>query len=376
MDIRLQELFTALSVDNEYHFYAPILFKCKVTEEKGSGTCGVGYFNNSLQFLYDPEFLFSLSRQDQIAVIRHEMLHIIYLHFRRIGNRDSKLHNIAADITINNDIFKTLSSNSEIVKFGISSKTFNYPENLTSEEYYDLLINDPEAQEKCKDFLEDLMCSDEMTDIDAEIIKAEVQSICKQAKDKSRGKIPAEAIRALDILFEPAKVDWREALKDLTGNRKIFKSSTIKRPNKRFQKRHEIPGVIKRNGFTVVCVVDVSGSMSDEEISKGLNEIKEICEITSSGMYLIQVDSECSEPEEFEQYQNKFERKRTGGTYLVPALELLQESDLEYDAIIIITDGETGQEPEWSSADVPVMVLCTTEKCGMQIGDSMQVFNI
>lgn len=380
MNPKLQELFTAIAVDNDYNFYSTLLFKCRVIEDESIGTAAVGYLSGSLVFFYNPTFLFGLTRQDQIAVCRHEMLHIMYLHFSRIGARDQKIHNIAADITINNDIIKTV--NSDSIFFGkdvANSRNYNLPENLTSEEYYDLILNDDSILQKCSGAGacgEDLIESEEMSDLDKEIIKAEVREAVKKAKQKAIGNIPQEVLRAIDFLYEPAKVDWRDALRDLTGNRRVAYGATYKKPSRRFQKRLEIPGKIRKEGFTLACVVDVSGSMSDEEISEGLNEIREICSIMGTAMYLVQVDTQASEPELFEQFQNKFERKRSGGTNLFPGYEKLVENEIEMDAVLLITDGVTSQEIEWSNISIPVFVLCTQDYCGLHIGNNMSLYKL
>jgi hypothetical protein len=93
-------------------------------------------------------------------------------------------------------------------------------------------------------------------------------------------------------------------------------------------------------------------------------------------MYLIQVDAAAHEPEIFDENTKVFCRKASGGTYLYPAIEKAKECFLEYDVIVIITDG--GCESSWDDIPtVPVIWLCTTNTLNfdIKVGD-MQSFRI
>lgn len=363
---KMHNLLVLLATHKEYNFYGHILLKFHVTLDESIETAGVGYYNNRVNMLVNPKFLFNLSVEDQMLVLRHETLHVLFLHFSRSQSRNKKLWNIAGDIAINQMIFNYSNKNSLVQQIGVDHKTYNLPERLTAEQYYELLLEeakkrgngDPEAgtEGMCQG-MEDLLESNEMTDIDKQIIEADIKSAVKSSKDKCIGNIPNEILSLIDILFAPPKVDWRNALQDLTGNRKVWSSYTHKRRSRRFGDRPDLAGKLKREGYTLAVVCDVSGSMSNEEISTALNEIKAICEMTNTGMWLTQVDTVATEPEEFTGF-DVFERKRAGGTLLYPGVEMLEERGIEYDALLVLTDLTQSEiESQFLELGVPLFWL-------------------
>lgn len=381
-----EELLVKLSLSDTLNFYAHLIFSMRCQMTYTLPTAGIYYKNDNFNIDFNPVFMFETlkSEEDRMGVLIHEIMHALYLHFSRLGSRDRKLWNIAGDLTINQFLFKRLNSDSILKKIGCDlGTTFPFPENLTAEQYYTLLEKDKEQNPEKYEAggegelsMEDIMDSDEITEIEKEIIKDKLKDLVKKAKDKTRGNVPSEILNVIDLLFQEAKVDWRTELRHLVGNKKITKDYTIKRRNRRFPKRMDLCGKLKKQGFELAVVCDVSGSMSDEEIAQGLSEIKAICDWSQSSMTLVQVDTDCSEPEQFTGWERKFNRKRSGGTYLEPAIDMLDEHDIDYQAIIIITDGGVGREERWSQLDVPVFVLCTQDHCGFHMGENMRLFKL
>lgn len=383
-----EELLTGLAAHSEYNFYVHLIFNMHAKLSYSVPTAGVYYKNEQFHIDVNPKFMYELLKtpKDRLATLIHEVLHPLYFHFNRVKTRNPKLWNIAGDLCINQFLFKKLDSDSVLKQIGCDlGEKFNFPPNLTAEQYYELLIQKQEENKKKKeqkkqqggqgqqgeggdededdleDYLnmDDLLDSDEISEAEKEIIKNQLQEIVKRARDKCRGTLPDEVLSIIDLLFAPPVVDWRQHLRHVTGNKKINKETTIKRRSRRFQDRMDINGKLKRSGFSVACIVDVSGSMDDAEIVKGLSEIKSICQWSNSTMTLVQVDTEASEPEEFSVFNKKFNRKRSGGTYLYPGIEKLDERGIEYNALIIITDGEI--EKDWPKIlKVPVFFLTTS----------------
>jgi predicted metal-dependent peptidase len=372
---KLHDILTKLAVHDAYNFYGHILLKFHVTIDNNIETAGVGYYNNRVNLVINPRFLFNLSEKDQLLVLRHETLHVLFMHFSRVETRNKILWNIAGDIAINQMIFDYSDSESIVQQIGVDHKTYKLPEKLTAEQYYELLLKEAEQQGQgdadkgasamgeALGSMQDLLESTELTDIDRQIIEADIKQAVKSSKDKCIGNVPNEILALIDILFAPPKVDWRNALRDLTGNRKMWTNYTHKRRSRRFGDRPEIAGKIKKDGFTLAVVCDVSGSMSNEEIVAALNEVKGICEFTNSSMWLTQVDTEATEPEEFTTNQTIFERKRRGGTLLYPGVEMLDDRNIEYDALLVLTDlGEDQIESEFYDLSVPLFWLTSHGK--------------
>lgn len=372
-----EDVLINLSIDDNLNFYAHVLFNMNLRLTRDIDTAGVYYKNEKFNIDINPEFMFEVLKdvKDRMYLLIHEIHHVLYKHFDRVKSRDKKLWNIAGDLAINQSLFKRLNPNSALAQIGINigdKSKYNFPANLTSEEYYELILedskNNPDKYESGLG-IEDLLESDEISDIEKEMITDKLKEIIQRSKDKSVGNVPDEILQLIDILFAPAVVNWQDELRYVVGNKRINKECTVKKRARRFPHRMDIYGKVKRSGFTVACIVDESGSMSNDEIMKGLAEINAICEFTSSTMTIVQVDTKASEPFEYSSYNGTFERKHQGGTYLYPGVEKLVECEVEFDALLVITDGEI--ESSWPEVlDIPVFFLVTTNNLYFDISVS------
>ena len=97
----------------------------------------------------DPNYFESLSENDRLFTIAHEIMHIKFMHMYRLADkdgkkRDLKLWNKATDAIIN--------ANLERDGFTIKEGYVNIPEalNYSAEEFYQILLQEKEKQEKEK----------------------------------------------------------------------------------------------------------------------------------------------------------------------------------------------------------------------------------
>lgn len=95
----------------------------------------------------DPEYFESLSENDRLFTIAHEIMHIKFMHIYRLTDkngkkRDPELWNIATDAIIN--------ANLERDGFTIKEGYVNMPEalNYSAEEFYEILLREKEEKEK------------------------------------------------------------------------------------------------------------------------------------------------------------------------------------------------------------------------------------
>ena len=357
---QFSELLCTITHHKDLNFYGHVMVNLHPSLNTEIETARVRYLDGRFFMEVNPHFMFETLKtiEDRMYLIIHECLHVLFMHFENPEGRDPELWNIAQDLTINQLIFKNLPADSVLKSIGCDiGPNFPFPLNLTSHMYYELLAKDSEKHKgQCK--IQDIGESDKIDSIAKEVMKQQVQAIANNAK--ARSSSGSDLINSIiDFLNAAPQVDWQSELRDITGNKKIFKTSTIKKRNRRFRDNPEVPGKKKSIGFTVACVVDVSGSMGNDDIVQGLVEIKSICELTQSNMWLVQCDTKASEPELFDAQELKFTRKSSGGTYLYPGVEALYEAEIDFDALVIITDGEI--EKNWPEiVDVPVFFLTTT----------------
>lgn len=111
-------------------------------------TMGVRIVNGGeVQCLYYPPFVDSMTVRETFAVIQHEIEHIVRLHCIRVSHREPDAWNIAADMCVNGAKNKPRigyheSTTNEIIvplKGQIVWIPEDWPQDQTSEHYYDLL---------------------------------------------------------------------------------------------------------------------------------------------------------------------------------------------------------------------------------------------
>jgi len=141
------------------HFYGFILAKCKVHLDPSTKTAGVA-FENGMYHLFIGEKFNEWSLDERIAVLVHEARHILHRHVFRKGERNHRLFNMASDIAMNQTISnlpkgKFVLKKGRVIGGALYPDTFGFANDLTSEQYYELLVEEKKKQEKEKKEWED-----------------------------------------------------------------------------------------------------------------------------------------------------------------------------------------------------------------------------
>ncbi|MBU5682670.1 MAG: hypothetical protein KQA34_03095 [Candidatus Aenigmarchaeota archaeon] len=208
------------------------------------------------------------------GVFMHELMHIINAHI--ITKRDT-LKNVAMDLVVN-DILEDIIN----VKFGLN-KVFEKILDIefkkyTWEQVYEMLRNDNEAMKVVNEIEEKVMS--EKIDIDE-------KSVSEIEKKVLEGIEIAEKIRGLDSLGEmlkakllKAKVNWYEILRNVLYDisYKVKDYSFRKISKKSYAINVVLPGQIREEEINLNIVIDTSGSISEEELSKFISEVKNLVE--------------------------------------------------------------------------------------------------
>lgn len=360
---------------SSYVFYAHLVSQCSIIMDCSlPAAAGVSFNINHYNLYINPLEFNEHSLKIKAGILKHEMLHILLNHIDRTEHRDKENFNIASDIAINqmvgkDNLFKGVYFHDDPFEPAL-------PVNLSAEQYYELLPKQqkqdcPDCQgsgqstDKDGNEQECKSCSGsgtkgkevgthqkwEESQGDNDLRKDITRRMIEKSIEKSRGNLPAEWETFLEIFKSPVQVSWRRALKNITSNKKANTRRTVMRSDRRFPAREDLKGRTKDRTFDLVVIVDVSGSMSDNEILTGLNEIKEICRMNNTTLKMIQVDTQVHSIEEFKRNSTKFKRNAQGGTYIYPAISYIREKKIKYDAIIIITDGGIEDVSKW---EVPV----------------------
>ena len=79
-------------------FFATILMKYPLRESK---LVPIAAVTPKGEILYNPEGIKDYSVDQLVFILCHEVLHVVYMHALRRGNRNHFLYNIATDAVIN-----------------------------------------------------------------------------------------------------------------------------------------------------------------------------------------------------------------------------------------------------------------------------------
>ena len=378
-------------------WYGHLVTQCEIKRDISMPSpAGVRFMFNKYEMFINPLLFGLYTTEEQIAILKHEMLHIINLHIVRQKDRDHKKWNYGTDISINQLI-------KNIPEDGLQPEKFKFDKNLNAEQYYDMIPNqyvgsgdkknkkndsgdsgdksdDSKDQQsnviddekKLKDMIasalqqaENGMIGDhskwQESEGDEQAAKEITRQMTETATNKSRGMSPSECANAIAMLKMKEQINWKKELRRIVGNRKAFSKLTIKKNDRRFPDRKDLRGKTYDHVADILVVLDVSGSMSDEELMYGLNETRAIAEKAGAGVKIIQVDSEPKFVESFDPKSTKFTRRGFGGTYLYPAIEFAMKSKIRFDAVVIITDGYI--ESTWDGVipKVPFIWLVTQD---------------
>ncbi|MDJ0773021.1 MAG: VWA-like domain-containing protein [Mastigocoleus sp. MO_167.B18] len=319
---------------------------------------------------FNPDFLLSLSPNQQDAILLHEVLHAALLHVTRRGVRDRELWNIAADIVINGII-------AQQGIFELPAETLRDPdlENLSVEEIYEILAKDrgsspdlskpdlldrpPQDSSGKRDNEGEESNSDSMSQARKGAIEANWQNALQQAATVIRaieqGDVPAGVKRELGSL-STAQIDWRTYLW-----RYMVKTPTdFSGFDRRFIGRGLYLENLQGESVNVYVCIDTSGSVDSDILKVFLAELKGIlnsyphlkCE-------LYYADVDVYGPYQLEAHAAIPKPEGGGGTSFIPFFEKVATSwDGQNQAVCVyLTDGY-GTFPEWKP-ELPVLWVVT-----------------
>jgi predicted metal-dependent peptidase len=312
--------------------------------------------NINVKLCINPEYWSSLDEKTKLAVLKHELLHIVFFHlenFDRFENK--KLSNIAADLEINQYIEPEYKGEKwEGLEYDKGMfKTLNLLSKQGTKYYYDALeqeicdnpdgeiaqfVNDTEI-----DWHDLWEAMEGMSEAERKLISKQIdyqlKEIAEELQKKNRGLIPSELESYIKGLFEIKEpvLDWKAYLRRFSSqSTKIFTKKTRRKPNKRFYGNPALK--IKQRKNTLVAI-DTSGSVSDKELLEFFNEIYHIYK-SGTDVTVIECDAAIQRIYEYKGKLEDLSVKGRGGTSFEPVFAYLYENRDKYNNLIYLTDGE------------------------------------
>ena len=309
------------------------------------------------RFYYNSEFVNNLPLKQLEFLVGHEVLHAVYDHMGRRGNRDPKLWNIADDYCVNWDLVEQRVGD----KIPVALYDSKY-KGMSAEEVYDDLYENADKiniDELMKRLLDEHLDGDEkdgdgegnkegngrprLSDAEKKEIRDEIkEAVLASAQASGAGNIPGGVKRMIKDLTEPV-MDWRELLQQQIEST-IKSDFTWARPSRRAWHMDAVmPGMKPGEQIDVVIGIDTSGSITDQDLKVFLSEIQGIMEAYDE--YRITVmgwDTEVHNVATFTSDNLEdiasFEPGGGGGTDPHCVWNYLQENDIEPKKLIMFTD--------------------------------------
>lgn len=326
------------------------------------------------------DWFLKLTAQEKSVVLEHEMLHLSFNHFYYAHLPNEHFVQIAADFSVNSWL-----QESYYDEFG-KDHTFNgvkllFPSdyNLESKHglqyYYDILYKEKENKNQGKSYnklLDPLFSNEGYTFGDVESFKgtpeeSEIQKILiDNIKKNEYSKLDTSQRGNYPELLELAKewftvkestVNWKRELRRFVGqHQKVGYKKTYTRLNKRFVYSKGKKSLRKNK---IAFIVDQSGSMDDESIEAGFNEIYHMFK-QGFEVQVVEADTQVSNSYTFSGKPIKT-RSANGGTYMSPAI-IFSNNIKDVNAIVVFTDGYIESTPVISKLPLLWVVTKTGTK--------------
>ena len=316
-------------------------------------------------FYYNNGFVNKLTPKEAEFGFAHEVLHNVFDHMGRRGDRDPVLSNIAADYAANQILKderigmvpsflkiyqddKYRSKSYEEIYAELYEKADKIDIKSLGELLDEHLDDGSESEGESGDDGEPVDGSGKgrpkLTAEEKKQIRDEIkEAVVAAAQSAGAGRVPAGIARMISNFTEP-KMDWRQILRMQIQS--IFKSNySFTRPNRKSQHCGAIlPGMMNEETIDVSVAIDMSGSISDKMANDFISEVKGIMdEYKDFKLDLWCFDTEVYNYEKFtgdtaDEIMD-YKVKGGGGTDFDANYEFMKENDINPKKFIMFTDG-------------------------------------
>jgi len=371
-----------------FPFYGGLLSTMKMEAKKLPENAYAATDGHSTIF-YDPEKIAGLTKNELIFTLAHEVTHVSLKHIIRLGNRNPRIFNIAADYAVNSILEQdNVGSTSMYRKMGVLYDSRF--ENMPVEQIYDIINKNPDQYSMINpinnhefwDFNDNLRYDEDtegsnkkmaniprptgsqIQKIDSEINNKIAQAI--SIEKQLRGNISSRIARDFMKKLEEPRVDWRQLLAQ------YLEETSTNNTYRRFNKKYLPMGVllptpnVERTRINIM--LDVSGSISDKLLKQFVSDVWYL--ISSQDAYeevgIYQVDTDIvshikvAVGDDLGEVSSKiFTRNGSGGTDFISFFKHL-ESNNNQSITIVFTDGDAtipDKEPNF-----PVIFIYTRRK--------------
>jgi predicted metal-dependent peptidase len=313
-------------------------------------------------FYYNTRFIEMLRPKEIEFLFGHEVLHCVYDHFGRRGEREPTMWNVANDFCVNADL----------KEHGVGEFITSVPclydrkyNGWSSEKVYDDLMKNVKKislQDLIDQLLDDHLDGEGDADGDGnkdgegkgrpKLSEEERRAIRDELKEAmmaaaatvdGAGNIPAGVKRMIDEMTEP-KMNWRELLRMQLESTIKSDYTWMRASRKGWHMDAVMPGMKLDPMIDIAVALDASGSISESMLKDFLSEIQGIMDsFPAYRIHVITFDTDAYNPAQYNSENLDsicdYEVQGGGGTDFDCIFKYLKDNEIEPKRLVVFTDG-------------------------------------
>ncbi len=331
------------------------------------------------KFFWNREFVEKLKPEELLFVMCHEIMHVVFAHLARLGNRDLKVYNVAADYVIN-QLLKDEGGGSRRSAVGLPPDGILFDHAMVLKHNGDVdaiyreLMQDPNKQPQGGSHDELLQPGGSPADQATALAEAQVAVSQAHSAAKMQGKMSGVLDRIISKVMQP-QVDWRRVLREFVASKAKI-DRTYERLARRFLGGEDellMPSLGGEAIGDIVVAVDCSGSISSHELDPFAAEIASIhADTKPSKLHVVYFHHDVAGADTFEPDDTvEIKPRGSGGTAFSPIFKYINDNQLAPCATIVLTDlycSDFGPVP-----DYPVLWVSTTDQNNVPWGKILRM---
>lgn len=358
---KLVEYCSFSLMNGKDNFFAYFLIQMKRQIRNDISEATATSFNGSgFTIFFNPLSFLECSFLEMQALIKHEIYHIMSGHHMRAkalrGSCSSLAVNLAMDISINQYIVNLPNWANTIERTRLAYDV-DLKEDQTMEHYAAIIQSGLDKKKKDKkqgeksdkdfqeeDYIQREHDSSQAHEVwysneqfDGELIK---ESIKKLADNAVKGKIPDSIDELLRNMNRRAEITWKDYLKRLLGTLPSGYKKTVTRRDRRQPDRLDLRGRLSRHIAQIAVAVDISGSITDNELEQVMGEVFTLVKNYPSEVTIIECDSEIRRVYKVNGIKDVKKKVNTrGATKFSPVFDYMIKNKMKNHVLIYFTDG-------------------------------------
>ena len=313
-------------------------------------------------FYYHSRFVNMLRPKEIEFLFGHEVLHCVYDHFGRRGDRDPQMWNIANDFCVNADL----------IEHRVGEKITTVPclydpkyKGMSSEEVYDDLMKNVKKI-SLSDLIDQLIDEHldgegdpdgdgdgdkegkgrpKLSEADKQAIRDEIKEamLAAAATVDGAGNLPAGVKRLIQELTEP-KMNWRELLRMQLESTLKSDYTWMRTGRKGWHMDAIMPGMKLEPMIDIAVAIDTSGSIGEAMLKDFLSEIQGIMDsFPAYRIHVFSFDTEVHNPAQYNSENldsiTEYKPGGGGGTDFTAIFNYLKAEEIEPKRLVVFTDG-------------------------------------